>query len=166
VGEKVANTIKKIVLWVLVISNMTAIFLFSSQPSDESSTTSGSFTYKVLEVFSPSFRKNPESERLEEVEKMQKIFRKGAHFSIYALLGFLTALLLRVGYNLKAVAAPPIAGLYAATDEFHQIFVSGRTGAVRDVFIDFSGAVVGTLFAVLILMIIGKMWGKKNGRDC
>jgi VanZ family protein len=36
--------------------------------------------------------------------------------------------------------------VYAASDEFHQLFVAGRTAAPRDVIIDFSGALCGTLW--------------------
>ena len=35
--------------------------------------------------------------------------------------------------------------LYASSDEFHQIFVSGRTASVKDVLIDTCGSIVGIL---------------------
>ena len=44
-----------------------------------------------------------------------------------------------------------IAGtLYAASDEFHQLFVEGRTCAFRDVCIDSAGAAAGILIASII----------------
>lgn len=33
--------------------------------------------------------------------------------------------------------------LYAISDEFHQLFVPGRGGQIRDVLIDSTGAIVG-----------------------
>ena len=33
--------------------------------------------------------------------------------------------------------------LYASTDEIHQLFVPGRSGMVRDVFIDSIGGIIG-----------------------
>lgn len=36
--------------------------------------------------------------------------------------------------------------VYAASDEFHQLFVAGRTATPRDVIIDFSGALCGLLW--------------------
>ena len=45
-----------------------------------------------------------------------------------------------------------MATAYAATDEFHQLFVDGRAGAVLDVCIDAAGAAVGVLIVGLVLM--------------
>ncbi len=68
------------------------------------------------------------------------ILRKLAHVGEYALL---SALLLR------ALARPwpalAIAVTYAASDELHQHFVRGRTGAPRDVAIDAAGALIGLI---------------------
>ncbi|MEF2639337.1 MAG: VanZ family protein, partial [Lachnospiraceae bacterium] len=41
--------------------------------------------------------------------------------------------------------------LYAASDEFHQLFVPGRSGQVRDVCIDSSGVMIGILLLTLVL---------------
>jgi VanZ family protein len=68
--------------------------------------------------------------------------RKFAHLTEYAILG---ALLLR------AVRTPgwafSIAVLYAASDELHQHFVSGRHAAPLDVAIDAVGIAAGVLAA-------------------
>jgi VanZ family protein len=68
------------------------------------------------------------------------VLRKAAHISEYAVLG---ALLYRaLGREASALAA----GIaYAATDEFHQRFVSGRIGSVADVAIDALGVAAGML---------------------
>lgn len=50
-----------------------------------------------------------------------------------------------------------IVALYAASDEFHQRFVSGRTPAVRDVVIDTLGGAVG-LFVVWLIGRWRKCW--------
>ena len=50
-----------------------------------------------------------------------------------------------------------ISTAYAATDEFHQIFVPGRAGMLTDVMIDSSGALAGILLAALVgFIIIGR----------
>lgn len=151
--------VKRIVLWLLVAANMAVIFMFSSQPAAESSATSESFAYKVLSIISPSFRDMPEEKQIERVESVQNIFRKGAHFSIYALLGFLICLLITVGYSFGRgfIFSPVFAGLYAVSDELHQHFVEGRTGKLGDVVIDFFGAVCGALLAAAITALIAKM---------
>jgi VanZ family protein len=43
--------------------------------------------------------------------------------------------------------------LYAASDEFHQLFVPGRSGEVKDVLIDSAGAVTGALLFYLALRL-------------
>ena len=47
--------------------------------------------------------------------------------------------------------------LYGMSDEFHQMFVPGRTAAWDDVAADFRGAVIGAAL-VGILYIINKLW--------
>ncbi|HEU4448558.1 MAG TPA: VanZ family protein [Gaiellaceae bacterium] len=68
------------------------------------------------------------------------VLRKLAHVGEYAVLG---ALLLR------ALAREPLAfllgSLYAATDELHQSFVSGREGSPVDWLIDTAGVALGVL---------------------
>ena len=73
--------------------------------------------------------------------------RKTAHVTEYAILG---VLLLRA-WRLVKLARPGRAELaawlaataYAATDEFHQVFVPGRTPKVTDVLLDSCGAALG-----------------------
>lgn len=68
------------------------------------------------------------------------ILRKAAHISEFAVLG---ALLYRA---LEREASALAAGIaYAATDELHQHFVSGRIGSVVDVAFDALGVAAGML---------------------
>ena len=52
-----------------------------------------------------------------------------------------------------ALLAWTCATLYAATDEFHQLFVPGRAGLFTDVLIDATGAAIGLLLAVSIIAL-------------
>jgi VanZ family protein len=70
------------------------------------------------------------------------ILRKLAHLGEYALLG---ALLDRALRRPQLVVAVALAGLYAVTDEVHQLFVEGRHGSPLDVGIDTLGALLGVL---------------------
>jgi VanZ family protein len=68
------------------------------------------------------------------------VLRKGAHVTEFAIFG---ALLYRAfGREVPALAAGVA---YAATDEVHQHFVSGRVGSVLDVAIDALGVAAGML---------------------
>jgi VanZ family protein len=71
--------------------------------------------------------------------------RKVAHAAEYAVLGFL--LVRAVG---RARVALGLGIAYAASDEIHQHFVSGRQGALLDVAIDAVGVAVG--------VYVGKRW--------
>jgi VanZ family protein len=73
--------------------------------------------------------------------------RKLVHFGEYALLCVLwwRALVTRTNPRRAALGAFVIAALYAATDEFHQSFVDGRSATVVDWLIDASGAATAAL---------------------
>jgi hypothetical protein len=76
------------------------------------------------------------------------IVKKGGHMTGYALLAicYMHALAYSKSINrLVLIMAILLAGLYAATDEFHQALTPGRTPSMRDVGIDALGAVIGAL---------------------
>lgn len=72
------------------------------------------------------------------------ILRKIAHMIEYGILLWLWARAISGGViNKKSLyVGLAIAVLYAMTDEYHQLYVPGREGAIRDVLIDSAGAVV------------------------
>jgi len=73
-------------------------------------------------------------------------FSEVGHFGEYAILGSLLVLAIGGPKPLRAAAiALVIASVYAATDEFHQSFVPGRTPDVADWGMDTLGALAGAL---------------------
>lgn len=82
------------------------------------------------------------------------ILRKLAHITEYAVLTLLWGWALRPLTDRFAALAATIALLYAATDEFHQSFVTGRTGTPMDVVIDALGVVLA--MALIRLSIAGR----------
>lgn len=91
------------------------------------------------------------------------IIRKGAHFSIYFLFGFLWCAFFRsMGMPLSRslFLAVCLSFLYACTDEFHQRFVPGRSGEFRDVCLDTTGAFIGTL----IFCALARLFTRKHRR--
>ena len=148
--------IKKIILWILVIFISVQIFSFSSDNSNESSGKSGKFVDYVVEIIK-DLSIFEEVNETELREQCQFIIRKGAHFSIYMLLA-LAVFELSKSYNLKVRHCILISALYclfyAISDEIHQLFVDGRSGEVRDVFVDFSGASFGLTFRMFICKFV------------
>ncbi len=157
---------KRYLLWLVVLAIMVFIFVHSAQNGDESSKTSGSFIKTLLTVFVPDFSSLALDVQAELITGMQFIVRKGAHFSIYLLLGFFSFLAMNT-YNLllrtKSVSALSISLIYAISDEIHQLFVPGRAGQLRDVVIDFSGAFCGVVFAGLLVYLFSKLSKGKEG---
>ncbi len=75
------------------------------------------------------------------------VVRKLGHITEYGVLAMLLWRGLRRGTHLKMsilfLLAWLAAGIFAATDEFHQSFVPSRTASSIDVVIDICGALVG-----------------------
>lgn len=151
----------KWVFWILTVLIMVMIFLFSAQEAVESQKTSESFTKKVLSV-SKNFKELPEIKQNMVVEKVQFSVRKAAHFSVYTLLGIslLSAMQLSFKKRFLWLYSYVIATFYAVTDEFHQLFVIGRSCRVGDMFIDSMGALSG----ILIVLIITTLYKNKKAK--
>ena len=97
---------------------------------------SGGITSFVLSVFLPQYPSWDAGTQQTIYEFVETVVRKSAHFSIYGLLGFLTMFsasrfLHRRPWQMGAAFAVSV--LYAAGDEFHQLFVAGRSCEFRDV---------------------------------
>ena len=73
------------------------------------------------------------------------ILRKFAHVIVYGALTLLWYWALRPATPRALPIAAAIALVYAATDEYHQSFVEGRSGSVRDVAIDLVGIGLASL---------------------
>lgn len=72
--------------------------------------------------------------------------RKGAHFFIYFVFSFLTAhaVITYKGLHLKTILLTlTFVTIFAATDEFHQMFTEGRTPLIEDVLVDAAGGLLG-----------------------
>ena len=72
------------------------------------------------------------------------------HASVYLVLAFLSIVFFNVLMNNKhywiALSLALIVSVgFAISDEYHQTFVSGRTGQPLDVLIDSAGAMIGIL---------------------
>lgn len=129
------------------------LFYFSAQPGDISSQQSNSVGLLVGHIFVPDFASLSEAEQLSYVASISHSLRKLAHFGAFFMLGVLamglfSSLFRRPIWQL--LAAFGVGLLYAATDEFHQLFVAGRSGQLSDVAIDSTGVLVGMLVFLLL----------------
>ncbi len=133
---------KKIISWILLLFWMTVIFYMSHQPADISSKQSDFVVY-IFNMIGLDFSKFGDLATF--------IVRKSAHFTEYMILYILSYNLLRfyVKNNMIYIYALIIVFGYASTDEFHQLFVVGRSGQFKDVLIDTSGGTFGILLVYL-----------------
>jgi vanZ family protein len=117
---------------------MVVIFMLSHQSASISSGQSGVFVEQLRHI-APSV----------DQQLLTFLVRKGAHIFAYFVLGILTfnALwrvdLSKFKLNYLVGLSIIVCALYAVSDEFHQLFVSGRSGEVRDIIIDSCAATVG-----------------------
>jgi len=99
-------------------------------------------------------------------EKINLIIRKNAHAFEYCVLAVLVSIsLFSMGIKGKNTLSIVmfICLFYAVTDEYHQLFVLGRTSLVSDVLIDFGGALIGIgLFYLTYYKIYYRRKVKKN----
>lgn len=149
---------KKIIILILIMLWMIGVFMFSDQGSDQSTGTSGKTIGFIIDSLSITKNMN-EIERQELIETLQPLVRKLAHFTIYTIGGILAYAFVNE-YNTsnkkKFLYSVLFCFAYAITDELHQVFVPGRSGEVRDVLIDTSGAALGTLITYGFIMIFQK----------
>lgn len=144
----------KIIKLTLIVLCMILIFCFSSDSAIESTKKSDGFIVKTTELILR--RKLTTYEKEHYIEKFVFIVRKGAHFSIYLILGLLIMSYFKEIYlvNNKALFITVlICFLYACSDELHQLFVPGRSGEIRDVLIDTLGGATGGYLYYLIFKI-------------
>ena len=95
------------------------------------------------------------------MDRMEKVIRKIAHFSIYTLVGFLLMAFVST-YNIpektRIISSLLVGMIYASSDEIHQRFVAGRSAQVTDVMLD----TLGVLFGILILMLVLQIADRKK----
>ena len=132
---------------ILTIAWMGCIFYFSSQDGDESSQDSMDVGLLVARIVVSDFDQWSEDEQIAFAQKIDHPIRKMAHALEYAVLGFLVYMTYK---DWKVALLVCI--LYACSDEFHQLFVKGRSGQISDVILDSCGAFV----CILCVKLLGK----------
>ena len=130
------------------------VLIFSASADTKSYHHSSSFFVPLLHWLFPAMS-------TDSIEAVHHLFRKCGHLTEYALLALLLwrAIHRPQRHNPRpwrwdeAGLALAIVFLYAASDEFHQIFVPSRTALVSDVFIDSAGGAAGLFVLWLVRKI-------------
>lgn len=134
---------KRVILFILIILMMVLIFKFSSSNGEDSTKQSMGLIGKTIgviaEIINPDIT---EEEKLVLYEKYHVPVRKLAHISEYFILCLLVCMFLctyNISYKKIIVYSFIFCFLYACSDEVHQLYVPGRSGNIKDVFIDSIG---------------------------
>ena len=133
---------------VLAILWMCVIFYMSNQPAAISSAHSGG----VINMISNMPVIGNLMDYLTSIDIGEFVVRKGAHMFSYCLLAVLLFMSIYEKDIKKAIIIAFIGTfLYACSDEFHQLFIPGRSGEFRDVMIDSLGSTIGLILTGFIV---------------
>lgn len=152
---------KKVIPWMIVVLVMGVIFYFSDAPAVESRRYSIGITDKVLVFVQSIF---PDTQL--NGNALHHDIRKLTHFFIYMILGILTFSAFmqnRQSVYVNMMMTMAICVIFAISDEIHQLFIPGRSGEVRDVLIDSSGAFLGVVVVLGVKGIMKRKRGKHQG---
>lgn len=144
---------KKIISFIVLILWMIVIFSFSSADANKSTGTSDKVITTMIEIKDKiTNNETPNNEKEIIVKNSSFYIRKIAHITEYLILGFLMFNLLKQYSVTNIYYAIGLSILYSCTDEFHQLFISGRSGSIRDILIDFIGILIGTYLYKLLFI--------------
>lgn len=156
---------KKFIVIMLVIISIGGMYYFSSQNGNVSGNQSQIVVNIIDKVRDKVTLKNQNLikvqtkiyDKLRKIGSKSYIVRKMAHFIIYALIG-ISLLLFMYVFSKKLMLSSIIAFIlsvtYACYDEYRQISIPGRSGSIKDVFIDSCGALTGIILTFSIILII------------
>ncbi len=145
-------------LFLITISWIFGIYKLSSMNADNSSDKStgiiGIFIEDTLEITNKYgiTDSHPDDAKIEKASQLLNTpLRKVMHASVYFVLAFMILFITNYLFHNKkflisALITILLIIIFAGFDEYHQTFVDGRTGAIKDVLIDTAGGVVGIIF--------------------
>ena len=148
-----------IVIVLLIFVCMITIFVLSAQDNTSTNILSRKVTERIAKVIFFDYDTISMTTQNEIIIGLNKFVRKLAHFTMYFMLGFYLffgTLVFNFRNRFRFLIAAGICIAYAISDELHQLFVSGRTGQIRDVIIDSSGAFLGIICCFALFAVVEK----------
>ncbi len=154
--EKKVNK-RRIIFGILSVAVMIAIFCFSARDGEKSSKDSLEVGLVVGRTFVKDFKSLPEAKQIEYAQSIDHPVRKTAHFLEYTALGFMLLGTFIGGGVIRLLPlflAWLVGSVYAVTDEFHQMFSSGRCCQLTDMLLDSSGVLTGVFLSTLLFALL------------
>jgi len=168
---------KKFIVIMLVILSIGGMYYFSSQDGKVSGSQSQVVVNIIDKVRDKVTLKNQKLikvqtkvyDKLRKIGTKSYIVRKIAHFIIYGLIGISLLLFIYIFSKkliLSSIMAFILSITYACYDEYRQISIPGRSGSIKDVFIDSCGALTGIVLSFGIILIVKFIMSKtKNKKE-
>ena len=145
-----------------IIASALLIFFFSAQGSEASNQSSEGLVQAVISIFHPDYSSLSKDEQTNIYQQVYFLVRKAAHFTEFALLGFLLRMLICFhNCRFQGLLTWLLGTLYGGTDELHQYFTGDRTASFRDVAIDSTGVLFGCLLAAYFIFLYSRKKQKK-----
>jgi len=142
---------------------MVMIFLFSMENAEKSDKRSGVISQTVVEVIHPEYADLKPEQQKHIFDSVQHVVRKCAHFTEYMILGFMIRLCLEswIGHRMKKSRWLVLIGFgagaaYACSDEIHQLAIDGRSGQMKDVFVDCAGVLAGVAIGTVVVNLVNR----------
>jgi len=155
----------KYISWIPAVVLMCIIFTFSAKTAIESDEGSLQIANVIIGIYEKSSGNITDmSQKKELLLQVDHIVRKLSHGLEYGVLAIFVTFHLGICAMKRwklFFTAILISGIYACTDEFHQLFVAGRSCQLTDVMIDTAGATIGAT-CFMILLIFQKRIRNKN----
>lgn len=141
-----------IIIWLFII------FSFSAEDATKSEHRSDEVIINTIETIKQE--KIPQEDKQKIIDKYIVVVRKSAHFFLYFILAILVFTLYKKIFGLTPktfIYTIIFCFIYACSDEIHQLFISGRTARIFDIFVDTSGALLSTTILTLIFYLKNKL---------
>ena len=134
---------KKLITILLITIWMILIYTLSNMDSYQSNRISKKSISKAIEITEKTEKKEVQ---YKIVKTLNYPIRKIMHMFLYFILAILVFHLIGMiqkNKSLSIIITIIICLIYASLDEYHQTFILGRTGQIKDVGIDMIGTIIG-----------------------
>lgn len=153
--------LRKLLAFVPALLWYRVIWGFSAQTAVQSGGTSDGLLHSLLSIVIPAYQSATLEIQAVAVEILSFFLRKGAHMTCYFILSALLlaacALWVKPIYK-RCGLVVALCALLAGLDEYHQTFVPGRSGELRDVCIDVTGGVI----TLVLWLVFRWLWTAKK----
>lgn len=154
---------RKIIVFLICIFWFGLIYYFSSKDSKQSTGQ----TRMILNIVNYLSVRYPKVNEFFEIAtrnySIVYVVRKMAHMFVFCVLQILMFAMCRVsGKSIikSSIISMICVVIYACLDEYHQLYVPGRDGAIKDVFIDTIGALIGLSISLIFAFIKNTLFSK------